>query len=203
VASARSLEGLEKALRRTPPVSTPFVEYRFTHLLKKPLRSSGTLEYRADGVLARHVETPYRETSEVAGEQVRIARAGAPARTLSLARSPQMRALLGSLRALLEGRLAPLESDFDITLEGQATQWTLSLRPRQAKLARQLERIDVFGRGDRPDCVETRETDGDGAFTLLSAPAYAALPASAAEVTRTELERLCRTGAAQLPATAQ
>jgi hypothetical protein len=42
-APARSLEELEKTLARTPPVSTDFVEYRFSHVLKKPLRTSGTL----------------------------------------------------------------------------------------------------------------------------------------------------------------
>ena len=37
-ASSQGLEGLEQRLARTPPVSTDFVEYRFSHLLKKPLR---------------------------------------------------------------------------------------------------------------------------------------------------------------------
>ena len=73
-ASSRGLEELEQRLARTPPVSTDFVEYRFSHLLKKPLRSSGTLEYRADGALIRNVESPYRELTEVSGDQVRITR---------------------------------------------------------------------------------------------------------------------------------
>ncbi len=65
-------------------MTTGFVEYRFSHLLKKPLRSSGTLEYRADGVLARNVEAPYRESTEVEGDAVRITRDGRPTRTISL-----------------------------------------------------------------------------------------------------------------------
>ena len=72
------LEQLEQKLARTPPVSTEFVEYRFSHLLKKPLRSSGTLEYRADGVMVRNVAAPNREVTEVDGEQVRITRAANP-----------------------------------------------------------------------------------------------------------------------------
>jgi hypothetical protein len=186
------LAALEQRLARTPPVSTDFVEYRFSHLLKKPLRSSGTLEYRADGVMVRDVVTPARETTEVNDDQVRISRAGKPPRTMSLQRAPQLRALLGSFRALLEGKLTPLQHDFDLALEETATRWTLTLRPKDPSLAKHLARIDVHGSGDKPSCLEALEPDGDGALTLFAAPAPGnTLPA------RAELERTCRAPAAQ------
>jgi len=199
VASSRSLEDFERQVRRAPPVSTAFVEYRFSHLLKKPLQTSGTLEYRADGVLARNVDTPYRETTEVTGDQVRIQRAGKPARTLALQRAPQLRVLLGSFRALLEGHFAPLADDFDVTLAEAAPHWTLTLKPRDASLAKHLARIDVFGSADRPGCLEAVEPDGDGAITLLGGPAPGATPAAGGKLpTRAELERACRTGPAAI-----
>lgn len=170
---------------------TGFVEFRFSHLLTKPLRSSGTFEYRADGVLARTVDTPYRESTEVVGETVRITRDGRPPRTISLARAPQLRVLLGSFRALLEGRLAPLGRDFEVTLDEQPTHWTLTLRPREPRLAKHVERIEVFGSGDRPGCVQALEPDGDGALTLLT-DARVAAPEASKTLTRAELERLCR-----------
>ena len=189
-ASSRALDEFERALRRTPPVTTGFVEYRFSHLLKKPLHVSGTLEYRADGVLARKVEAPYREITEVKGEQVRIEREGRPARTLSLQRAPQLRVLLGSFRALLEGRFAPLSQDFAVALAEDDTHWTLTLVPRDARLAKSLARIQVSGRADRPDCIAALEPDGDAAFTLLeSAPAQDAVPA------RSALEQRCHVDA--------
>jgi len=192
-AFSRALEDLERQLKRTPPVTTAFVEYRFSHLLKKPLRTSGTLEYRSDGVLARTVDTPYHEVTEVAGDQVRITRGDKPARTLSLQRAPQLRVLLGSFRALLEGRLVPLQQDFDVALlHDDPTLWTLTLKPLDAQLAKHLARIEVFGKGDHPACLQALEPDGDGAITLMGeAPAVnATLP------TRAELERSCRAGAA-------
>ena len=172
-------------------MTTDFVEYRFSHLLKKPLRSSGTLEYHADGVLARNVEAPSRESTQVEGDVVRITRDNKPARTISLARAPQLRALLGSFRALLEGRLAPLGQDFEVTLEDHSTHWTLTLRPREPRLSKHVERIDVFGSGDRPGCVEALEPDGDGAITLLADSKRAAAPDTAA-MSRADLERICR-----------
>ena len=175
-ASSRALDELERALRRTPPVTTGFVEYRFSHLLKKPLHVSGSLEYRADGVLARQVDAPYRELTEVSGDQVRIERADRPVRTLSLQRAPQLRVMLGSFRALLEGRLAPLAQDFEVTLTEGDTHWTLTLVPRDAHLLRSLARIQVSGSADRPDCIAALEPDGDAAFTLLEPVAVAIAP---------------------------
>jgi len=192
--SGRTIEDFERELRRTPPVSTAFVEYRFSHLLKKPLQSSGTLEYRADGVLARNVDQPYREITEVTGDQVRIQRADKPARTLSLQRAPQLRVVLGSFRALLEGQFAPLAEDFEVTLADSAPRWTLTLKPRDARLAKHLARIDVFGSGDRPGCLEAVEPDGDGAITLLG-DSPGELPHGGKLPTRAELESTCRTGA--------
>jgi hypothetical protein len=191
-AFSRALEDFERQLARTPPVSTGFVEYRFSHLLKKPLRSSGTLEYRADGVLTRTVAAPYREVTEVTGDAVRITRADKPARTFSLERAPQLRVLLGSFRALLDGHLTPLTKDFDVQLTEQAPRWTLTLRPKDARLAKQLARIDVFGAGERPRCLEALEPDGDGALTLLEdAPLKEEkLPA------RAEVEQACRASGA-------
>ena len=186
------LAALEQRLARTPPVSTDFVEYRFSHLLKKPLRSSGTLEYRADGVMVRNVVTPVRETTEVSGDQVRITRAGKPPRTMSLQRAPQLRVLLGSFRALLEGKLTPLQRDFAVTLQEDATHWRLTLTPKDKGLARHLARIDVHGSGGKPTCLEALEPDRDGALTLFAAaPAASTLPA------RAELERTCRAPVAQ------
>jgi hypothetical protein len=192
-ASGRSLDELERALKRTPPVKTAFVEFRFSHLLKKPLRSSGTLEYRADGVMARIVELPNRETTEVIGDQVRIARAGRSPRTMSLQRAPQMRVLLGSFRALLEGRLTPLQQDFNVALDDGGAQWTLTLKPKDAALAKHLARIEVHGNGDQPACVEALEPDGDGALTLFAAGGVPLTGATAsATPARTEIEKLCR-----------
>jgi hypothetical protein len=187
-ASAGGLEDLEQRIARTPPVSTGFVEYRFSHLLKKPLRTAGKLEYRADGTLARAVDDPYRELTEVNDDTVRMQRGDKAPRTIPLQRAPQIRVLLGSFRALLEGKLTPLQNDFNVTLVEDAPRWTLTLEPKDPKLAKHLARIAVHGHGDHPFCLEATEPDGDGALTLFVE--RAAAPAGAQ--TRAGLETLCR-----------
>jgi hypothetical protein len=122
---------------------------------------------------------------------VRITRAGMATRTMSLQRAPQLRVLLGSFRALLEGKLTPLQRDFELTLSEQPTHWTLTLVPRDRALAKHLARIVVHGMDDKPSCLEALERDGDGALTLFTAAPGGPQPA------RAELEQACRAPAAR------
>ena len=185
-APARTLAELEKALLRQPPQNTPFVDYRFSHLLKKAAVASGTLEYRPDGVWVRVIEKPRAERAEIVDEEIRMQRDGEPVRRVSLSRAPQLRLLLNSLRALLEGRITQMGDEFSVTMSARGESWGLRLVPRDARLARKVARIDVFGTGDAPGCIEMVEPDGDASFTLLGV----AMPATLAD--RSALETRCR-----------
>jgi hypothetical protein len=184
---AGSLEDLEKRLAREPPVSTPFLEYRFSRVLKRPASASGTLEYRADGVLVRDVELPYRERTVVSGDGVSVQREGRAERRFPLERAPQLRVLLDSFRALLDGRLSTLRDDFTVHLDEAGRGWTITLTPLDPTLARRLTTLRIDGADDRPACLTISMPDG-ASYTLLGpAPRVPDAP------TRAELEAQCRT----------
>ncbi|MEO8017588.1 MAG: LolA-related protein [Pseudomonadota bacterium] len=185
-AHSLGIEELEAKLVRKPPVVTPFVDYRFSHVLKVPVRSSGTLEYREDEALVRTVTSPFREQAEVMGEEVQIRRGERPERRVSLQRVPQLRVLLGSFRAMLDGHVSQLSQDFNVVLADQPGRWALTLRPLDARLARYLDRIEVHGTADRPHCLEVVEPDGDATLTFLETPPDERISA------RPVLESLCR-----------
>ncbi len=63
-------------LAREAPSSIAFVEVRFSSLLVEPLVVSGELDYESSTTLRRRVETPYRETTTISGETVRVERDG-------------------------------------------------------------------------------------------------------------------------------
>ena len=168
-ASAKTLAELEKALMRPPPQSTPFVEYRFSHLLKRAAIATGTLEYREDGAWVRTVDTPRPERAEIIDDEIRMRRGNGPERRASLSRAPQLRMLLDSLRALLEGRITRLGDEFETRFTSRESGWGLRLAPRDATLARKVRRIDVYGVGDAPSCIEMAEPDADygQSFSML------------------------------------
>lgn len=185
------IEELEAKLSREPPVVTPFVEYRFSHLMKTAARSSGTLAYRSAGLLTRTVTAPYREHTEIAGDEVSIQRGDRAARRMSLHRLPQLRVLLASFRAMLDGNIGDLATDFSVSVDGKADSWVLTLRPRDPRVLRSLERVEVHGAADRPWCLEIVEPDGDATLTFFDAPPDSGISA------RAVLTQLCRAGIAR------
>lgn len=185
--SARTLAELEKALVRQPPHSTTFVEYRFSRLMTRAAIASGTLEFREAGVWVRSVEKPRAERAEIVDGEIHLTRTDGSERRIPLARAPQLRLLLESLRALLEGRISRMEDSFEITLVARESAWGLRLAPRDPALARKVAHIDVFGRDDAPACIEMVEPGGAASLTLL-----ATTPVTA-PTDRHAIEARCRT----------
>ncbi len=160
-------------------------------MLDKPLVVSGQLAWLGDDRLERTVEVPTREVSTIANGEVTQQREGRSPRSFSLKRAPQLQLLVDSFVALLGGDSAHLEQAFTVqhSVDG-ADRWTLTLTPRDAKLAQTVNRIDIDGSGNEPRCMIMQEADGDVAIDLLGE--YASrMPATP---TRDGLVTMCRGG---------
>jgi hypothetical protein len=169
---------LLESLVRPAPERTPFVEVRYSALLSEPIFVTGELEHRTDGALVRRVESPYRETTELHEENVRVEREGSKPRRFSLDRAPELRGMLASFGALLTGDRETLERNFVVAAQGDTEHWTLELSPRDERLKRRLSSIRVDGRQDRPRCLTLAEPDGDASVMALGVRDRAELPAS-------------------------
>jgi len=165
-------------LPRPAPDSTSFVEVRYSTLLKKPIVVSGHLEHREDGSLVRRVEWPYQEVTVLDGENVSVERAGGKPRRFTLDRAPELRGMLASFGAILQGDRQLLDRYFAVTAQGSDSRWEMTLMPRDDKLKRHLSRVVIDGTGSRPKCFTLEEPDGDGSLMALGVAGSEALPAS-------------------------
>lgn len=180
---------LVTALGQPAPARTAFAEARFMKVLDKPLVVSGELAWLGGDQLQRRVDHPDQETASIADGKVTLQRAGKSARTFSLSHAPQLQVLLDSFVALLSGDASRLQQAFDIQQAGAATgAWTLTLTPRDPKVAKSVGRIIVDGNKSQSRCMQMQEPDGDVAIDLLGAMAekMPALP------TRESLASLCQ-----------
>ena len=176
------------SLARPAPDSTNFVEVHYSRLLSEPIVVAGRLEYRADGALVRRVESPYRETTELRGENVLVEREGSKPRRFSLERAPELRGMLASFGALLKGDVATLDRYFTVSALVVAERWRIELSPRDDKLKRHLAAIVVDGSGDRLRCFTLSEPDGDASVMALAVVDRASLPES---LERASLQSWC------------
>ena len=175
-AAEPDLDALLARLARPTPDTTSFVEVRYSSLLETPIVVSGRLEHRQDGSLVRRVDSPYREVTELRGENVTVEREGSKPRHFSLNRAPELRGMLASFAALLQGDRQMLDRYFVVALQGTDARWEITLSPRDAKLKRHLSRITVNGRDDRPRCFTLEEPDADASLMAIGVERPGDLP---------------------------
>lgn len=159
------------------------------HVLDRPLVVSGELAWLGGDTLERHVQQPHEETVRIAGGEVTQQRPGKSARSFSLKRAPQLEVLVDSFVALLGGDATRLRQAFTIAHTGDAAgAWSLTLTPRDTRLARSVASIRIDGHASQPRCMQLQEADGDVAIDLLG-PLAAKMPAAP---TREALVALCQ-----------
>jgi len=130
----------------------------------------GSLVYARPDRLEKIVVAPYEERTVIAGNSVTVEnRALKQKRSFSLASSAAISALVESMRATLAGDRAALERHYSIQLEGRADAWTLSLAPRDPKLAAMIKRIQVAGVRERVKRIEVEEASGDRSVMVIGA----------------------------------
>ena len=158
-------------------------------LLDRPLVVSGELAWLGGDQLQRTVTAPRAERFTIADGEVTQERDGRSARHFSLKHAPQLQGLLDSFTALLSGDSARLAEAFQIERSGSdAARWTLTLTPRDARVASKVASIRIDGQADQPRCMVMQESDGDVAIDLLG-PLAAKMPAAP---TRDALAALCQ-----------
>jgi hypothetical protein len=163
-------------LLRRPPATIAFTEARFSTLLAEPLVVGGMLDYTGEGSLTRRVETPYRESTTIREETVRIERDGGEARTFALRRAPELRGFVTGMLGLLTGNSSLIDEHFAVTATGDDERWRLELVPVDDRLEQRLRNIIVAGRMDEPRCFTIVDTTGGTSVMLLGAAAALPLP---------------------------
>jgi hypothetical protein len=137
-----------------------FREQKYLSMLTQPLESAGVLIYDAPDHLEQRTTLPHPQ-SVVLEHGIVTMQVGKRRRVLRLADYPQLAPLIDSVRATLAGDRAALENSFTLAFSGTLEHWQLRLRPRDARLAATLTRIDMRGERDAVREVQVLQSDGD------------------------------------------
>jgi len=121
-----------------------FTEERFVSGFDSPLRASGTLTFKAPDRFARHTLEPVAESMVVEGNTVTLKR-GTRTRQMALDAVPELTALVEAVRATLTGNASTLQRHFSVKVEGAPALWTLTLVPRDSRLAAQVRELQISG----------------------------------------------------------
>jgi outer membrane lipoprotein carrier protein LolA len=70
-------------------------------------------------------------------------------------------AFIESIRSTLKGDLSALKGFYDVEFKGDPQRWTLSMRPKNAKMIRVIDSIEIAGAQGRIKTVKVQEAQGD------------------------------------------
>ncbi len=146
-----------------------FTEERFVSGFDGPLRASGTLTFRAPDFFSRQTVEPVAETMTVEGHTLTLKR-GNRTRQMALDTVPELTALVEAVRATLTGNASTLQRHFTVRVEGAPALWTLTLVPRDARLAAQVRELQIAGQNADVRSVGLWLASGDRSMMAVQPP---------------------------------
>lgn len=143
-----------------PRYSARFVQTRTLPALSRPFVTRGSVEVGADGSVEWRIAEPLVVSYRIDASGMTERRADGVERHIDASRAPWLGIIGDAIRALLRMDRGPLAERFEIVEREVAGVTELELTPRDAQLARGLERILVRGSGRRPDSVRIDQAAG-------------------------------------------
>ena len=166
-ASEWNIDHLMQSLAHTKPGRATFVEKKFLTMLEKPIESSGRLRFIAPDSLEMHTLKPKNELMLIQGDVLTIDH-----QDIHLQDHPELLAFIDSIRGTLTGNQQMLKQFFRLSLSGSEGNWTLTMLPRQKKLADLVQYIQVNGSNNSVTSIETLKTNRDRSLiTITKSPA--------------------------------
>ncbi|WP_407729612.1 outer membrane lipoprotein carrier protein LolA [Pseudomonas helleri] len=177
LAHAFDLQQLSDQLARPQVIHGDFIQEKHLRALPKPLTSTGTFVLAKDHGLLWQLNSPLKQDYRITALGI-ARRNGSEWQMLpgKSAGAEQNRLFL----AVLQGDSSGLARDFELRLQGQPTQWTLTLTPRSLLLKQVFTQINIDG-GERVQRIELQETQGDSTVLKLQ-NSISHLPLSDAEL---------------------
>ena len=168
-APAWGLSTLMREMAQVRSASASFSERKTSPLLSAPLLDQGTLSYTAPDYIRKTTLAPVLESFTLTGS--RITMTGGPGggtHVFPVSAAPQIAGLVEGIRATLAGDSSTLTRLYDVRLSGNAAGWQLLLRPRDRKLARLVQSIEIRGSQDRIKAIDTLSPDGGDSTMSIS-----------------------------------
>ena len=165
--SADLAAGVRDRLQNAMVLRGQFEQTKQVAGFKKPLVSKGDfLVAKARGVLWQ-TRAPFPSVLRLTRNEIRATQNGEVAFRLDASSEPTVSVINGVLFSLLNGDVAALESHFEIEGELRGSAWHLKLTPKDANMAKLMQRIELDG--DKfVRHIEIAEGNGDDTSIVLS-----------------------------------
>lgn len=161
------VDQLMQSLAATRSGHASFVETKSIAILEKPVESSGELFYTAPDRLEKRTLTPKLESMLLDKDKLIVEQRGKK-RVLALQNYPEVAAFIDSIRGTLAGDRKALERTYQLNLDGDETNWNLTLLPIEDKLKKVVAKIMIAGSGNVLQTIDILQADGDSSRMTIT-----------------------------------
>jgi outer membrane lipoprotein-sorting protein len=154
-------------LKSQKPGKATFHETKHIAILERPVESTGELLFTPPDRLEKRSTGLNAERMVVDRETLSIERGGRK-QTMALREHPQIAVFVDSIRGTLAGDRTSLEKTYTLSLEGDAQNWRLVLKPRDEQLKRIVARVVISGTQAQVRRIEIEQADGDRSVMVVS-----------------------------------
>jgi outer membrane lipoprotein-sorting protein len=165
--AAWGIDVLMNTLASTKSGHATFVEKKSIAMLDQPVESSGELFYTAPSYLEKRTLKPKKEILVLDKDKLIVEQRGKK-RTLSLQSYPEVAAFIDSIRGTLAGDKKALERVYKLALEGDESNWHLTLSPLENKMKKIVESINISGAGSQLQSIVIQQADGDSSHMTIA-----------------------------------
>lgn len=137
-----------------------FVEKHYLAVLDKPVQSSGEMVYSPPDRLEKRTLLPKVEIMVLDKDVLSVER-DKRRLSISLSSRPEALAFVDSIRSTLSGNRGALERHYTLKLQGDSSQWVLTMVPSEPAITVLLQRITVSGSKNQVRLIEYLQADGD------------------------------------------
>ena len=159
-AEAWTVAQLMQALGKHRNGQATFTERKYLAVLDQPVESSGELRFQAPDRLEKITLKPRPESLVLEGNNLSVTR-GKKQFNVRLSDYGEVAGFIDSIRATLAGDRDTLERTYALHLAGNAERWTLTLLPRDTRMAEVVTRINIAGTRGLLREIEILQADGD------------------------------------------
>lgn len=153
--------------RAMPGLFARYKEEKTMALLVAPLRSEGTLHFVRPHRLARHQTGPSKASVVVDGDTLRFGDDHGE-RAIDLAQNPVVRLFVETFARVLAGDEKALEAIYTVQFTpGPGRTWALRLAPKDPRMARLVESIELRGKETALQSMVIAEVGGDRTVTTF------------------------------------
>ncbi|GGI20038.1 LolA-related protein [Oxalicibacterium faecigallinarum] len=164
-----TMDQLMASLAQTKPAKVNFVEKKYISTLDRPVESSGEMFYTPPDKLEKRTIKPKPERMLLERDMITLER-GKHKFAIDLNESPELAALIESIRATLAGDRRSLELNYVVALTGTREQWKLALTPSNLQARQKVKRITLSGTAGEVREVEVQQADGDRSVMTIEKP---------------------------------